>query len=268
MLLINNWDIDLKHITKAALLLGCLLVFCTNGLAQSQQDFHRFGKWVIDDPISIFRDAGVNQLIGIGTAGITMVSLSAFDESTSQSFQEHYGNSRFLGISNTFGSKKVILPASAALFGSSLLTKNRKFQDAAFTSLQSVLMTSLTVGAGKFLFARDRPYKNDGAYDFDFVSAGQTSFPSGHTARAFSFVTPWVMYYPSPYTYALFALPAGTAIARIAEGKHWLSDVAAGAAIGFSMGYYLSKKHIGTQDIQVTPSFGTNLAAISINFKF
>ena len=253
---------------SSTLLLGCLFVFCTSSTAQNQNDFQRFGRWLTEDPISIFKDAGMKQIAGIGTAGLSLAYLTTFDVSTSQNFRDHYSDSRFLSISNTLGSKRVILPTSAALFGSSLLTKNKKFQDAAFTSLQSVLMTSLAVGAGKFLFARDRPHKNDGAYDFDFVSTGQTSFPSGHTARAFSFITPWIMYYPSPFTYSLLALPAGTAIARVAKGKHWLTDVAAGAAIGFSMGYYLSQRHLGTQDIQVTPSLGKNHAAISINFKF
>lgn len=262
------WAYILKHFFKPVLVLWCLAVLHTDGLAQKQNDFKRFGNWIKDDPVAMFKDAGLKQIVGIGTAGISIAYLSVFDESTSSGFQHHYGDSRVLGIANAFGSKRLALPASVALFGSSLLTNNTKFQDAAFTSLQSILMTSLTVGAGKFLFARERPYQNDGAYDFDFVSMGQTSFPSGHTARAFSFVTPWVMYYPGPLTYALFALPAGTAIARIAEGKHWLSDVAAGAAIGFSMGYYLSKRHLGTQDIQVTPSFGKNMAALSINFEF
>ncbi|MDX1585527.1 MAG: phosphatase PAP2 family protein [Balneolaceae bacterium] len=216
----------------------------------------------------MFQNVNLQQIIGVGTAGLTFATLSAFDESTSRNIQYHYRQSEFLKITNEFGNKMLILPASVALFGSSLLTTNTKFQDAAFTSLQSVLMTSLTVGAGKFIFARERPYMNEGAYDFDFVSAGQTSFPSGHTARAFSFITPWIMYYPGPLTYSLFALPAGTAIARIAKGKHWLSDVAAGAVIGFSMGYYLSKRHLGTQDVQVTPTFGKNLAALSIHFEF
>lgn len=236
--------------------------------AQDQNNFQRFGTWLKEDPVSMFKNVNTRHLAAYGTVGLSIAYLSAFDEPSSGSFQRKYSDSRFLAFSNTFGSKMVILPASAALFGSSLLTKSTRFQDAAFTSLQSVLMTSLTVGAGKFLFARDRPYKNDGAYDFDFVSAGQTSFPSGHTARAFAFITPWVMYYPNTFTYALLALPAGTAIARIAEGKHWLSDVAAGAAIGFSMGYYLSKRHLGTQDIQVIPAFGKNLAAISITLQF
>lgn len=258
----------LKTLCRFTLVLVFLYSFCPVCVAQHQDDFSRFATWAKEDPIAMFQNITIEHAIGLGTAGLTFATLSTFDESTSRNFQEYYKQSRFLKITNEFGNKMLILPASAALFGSSLFTNNTKFQDAAFTSLQSVLMTSLTVGASKFMFARQRPYMNEGAYDFDFMSSGQTSFPSGHTARAFSFITPWIMYYPGPLSYSLFALPAGTAIARIAKGKHWLSDVAAGAAIGFSMGYYLSKRHLGTQDIQVTPTFGKDLAALSINFEF
>lgn len=258
----------MKSVYRSTLLLIFLYLHCSLCNAQNQNDISRFAKWAKEDPIAMFRNAGAKQIIGLGAVGVTVASLTVFDESTSRNFRFHYSDSQLLNITNEFGNKMLILPASAALFGSSLLTNNTKFQDAAFTSLQSVLMTSLTVGAGKFIFARDRPLKNDGAHDFDFISTGQTSFPSGHTARAFSFITPWVIYYPSPLTYSLFALPAGTAVARIAEGKHWLSDVAAGAFIGFSMGYYLSKRHLGTEDIQISPSIGKNHTAISINFKF
>jgi len=258
----------LKSKILSTFLLGCLFAICTCGWAQDRNDFQRFGVWLKEDPVSIFSNINTRQLAIYGTAGLTVAYLTAFDESSSSSFQRNYSESRFLAFSNTFGSKKVILPAAAALFGSSLLTNNTRFQDAAFTSLQSVLMTSLTVGAGKFLFARERPFENDGAYDFDFVSMGQTSFPSGHTAKAFAFVTPWVMYYPNAFTYTLLAIPAGTAVARVARGKHWLSDVAAGAAIGFSMGYYLSRRHLGKENIQITPSFGETHAALSVNIRF
>lgn len=258
----------MKSLVLSAFLLACLFAFCNCGWAQDRNNFQRFGTWLKEDPVSMFSNVDARHLAVYGTAGMTIAYLTAFDESSSSSFQRNYSDSRVLAFTNTFGSKMVILPASAALFGSSLMTKNTRFQDAAFTSLQSVLMTSMAVGAGKFLFARERPFKNDGAYDFDFVSTGQTSFPSGHTARAFAFVTPWVMYYPNAFTYTLLAIPAGTAIARIAEGKHWLSDVAAGAAIGFSMGYYLSQRHLGHQNIQISPSFGKSHAALSVNIRF
>lgn len=260
----------MKNLLNVSILFGWLLVFHTDASAQNTSGFGRFGEWIKDDPISLFRNVGPEQLIGIGTAGITIASLSVFDEPSSRRFQQNYARSDFLNFANGFGNKRIILPATAVLFGSSLLTGNTKFQDAAFTSLESVIMTSLTVGTGKFLFARSRPGEDDGAYDFDFISPGETSFPSGHTARAFAFITPWVMYYPNAFTYSLLVIPAGTAVARIAKGKHWMSDVAAGAAIGFSMGYHLSKKHLsaGNEHLRVTPVFGSNFASMSVNVKF
>ncbi|MDZ7681985.1 MAG: phosphatase PAP2 family protein [Fodinibius sp.] len=93
-----------------------------------------------------------------------------------------------------------------------------------------------------FFFTRERPTHNEGPYDVDFLETGATSFPSGHTATAFAIVTPWLMYYRGRITYTLMAIPVGTAIARVAKGHHWLSDVTAGAGIGFAMGYCLSLK--------------------------
>lgn len=257
-----------KNLCTFTFLIVLLVGAYNTGSAQNQDDFSRFTTWLKEDPVSMFQNVDAEHLIGYGSVGLSIVYLSAFDESSSRRFQQNYGDSRVLNFTNTFGSKMVLVPASAALFGTSLLTNNTRFQDAAFTSLQSVFMTSLAVGAGKFMFARERPSPNEGTYDFDFMSAGETSFPSGHTARAFAFITPWIMYYPNAFTYTLFLIPAGTAIARVAEGKHWLSDVAAGAVIGFSMGHYLAKKHLGDHRIQITPAVGKDMAAFSINFQF
>jgi membrane-associated phospholipid phosphatase len=132
------------------------------------------------------------------------------------------------------------------------------------------MMTKLTVNAGKFLFARERPLQSEGPYNVNFAETGATSFPSGHTATAFALVTPWVIYYPGPITYSLMAIPVGTAVARIAKGRHWLTDVTAGAAIGFSIGHYLAEKHLDFQSdkIQVYPSATQNSVSLSVNFRF
>ncbi|MDZ7681984.1 MAG: hypothetical protein U5J63_09815 [Fodinibius sp.] len=57
-----------------------------------------------------------------------------------------------LNFANKWGDLNVIAPLSAGVFATSLLTGNTKFQDAAYTSLQSLLIANLTVNAGKFLF--------------------------------------------------------------------------------------------------------------------
>ncbi len=72
------------------------------------------------------------------------------------------------------------------------------------------------------------------------------SFPSGHTAMAFmtatmltkeyGHVSPWIGV--GAYTFA-----TGTGLMRIANNKHWLSDVLTGAGVGIistELGYYLA----------------------------
>lgn len=238
-------------------------VFC-------QDSPERFLQWMKDDPVSIVKSIGTKQLLTAAAFGGALSVVSLSDKSTSQNFQLHYQNSNFLDFTNKLGDWRIMTPVSAGIFGASLLTNDTKFQDAAFTSLQSVIFTNIVTKSGKFVFGRERPGQDDGPHDFDFVQPGGTSFPSGHTATAFAFFTPWVVYYPGPVTYSLMAIPVGTAIARVAKGKHWVTDVAAGAGIGFSMAYYLSKKHLSfhSDRIQIIPSAGQDNFSLTVNFAF
>lgn len=236
--------------------LSCML--CSNTHGQHELSKKRFINWFTQDPVSFVNDLNSKDLVTLGFSGIVFSSLSGFDEPNSFQFRRRYSNSGYLNITNEFGTINLMAPISAFVFGTSLLTKDRHFQDAAFTSLQAVLYNQISVGALKFAFARSRPYENDGPNDFDFFTTGETSFPSGHTSTAFAVITPWIMYYPSAFTYSLLAIPTGTALARIAKGKHWLTDVTFGAAIGAYWGYYLSKKHLsisGGDTIRVEPDF-------------
>jgi membrane-associated phospholipid phosphatase len=236
----------------------------------AQQGADRFMHWLIDDPAYMVSDFGSKQLYTVASVGVSLSIIAMGDDLSSRHFQQQYGQSKLLHFTNLWGEWKIAGAASAGIFTSSMITRNKKFQDAAFTSMQSLIMTNLTVNTAKFVFGRERPYQEDGPYDFDFVQPGGTSFPSGHTATAFALVTPWVVYYPGPVTYALMAIPAGTAIARVAKGRHWFSDVTAGAAIGFSMGHYLAKKHLNLQSdrVQVIPTAGYDHFSLALNFSF
>lgn len=211
-----------------------------------------------------------HHLVNFGLAGIGVSTLATMDSDNSTHFRDTFYGSDYLDFSDQFGSFKYVAPVSAAVFGSTLLTKNRKLQDAAFTSFQAVLNTALTVNTAKFIFARARPFEQEGAYDFDFFDNEHSSFPSGHASTAFALVTPWVVYYPGPATYALMAIPAGTALSRIAKGKHWLSDVAAGAMIGAWWGYKLSKHHLNlrTENLEITPFAAGSGGGFNLSVSF
>lgn len=72
------------------------------------------------------------------------------------------------------------------------------------------------------------------------------SFPSGHTATAFMTATMLTKEYGwrSPWIgIGAYTVAAGTGLMRMANNKHWLSDVLTGAGIGIlstELGYYFS----------------------------
>ena len=85
----------------------------------------------------------------------------------------------------------------------------------------------------KYAFDRERPYDR---YP-DRVNArsheSSPSFPSGHTAAAFSLATSLSIRYPKWYVIAPSAFWAwSVGFSRMNEGVHYPSDVAAGAVIG------------------------------------
>jgi membrane-associated phospholipid phosphatase len=137
--------------------------------------------------------------------------------------------------------------------------------------MQSLLYAGLVTIGLKTAFGRARPESGLHSQYFDPFS-GSTSFPSGHTTAAFAIVTPWVLYYPGPISYSLFALSTGTAVARIARDKHWPTDVVAGAAIGFFTARFLSNKHQSLNPktgpaLNVTPTLSMGSPGIRVVYN-
>ncbi len=235
----------MKRASAKYVLMYLLVPFCLVPEIHAQQA-NRFLHWSYRDVGRVDRDVlpqtPVYAILGTAALAATM----NLDEPFQDDVRETYINTPFwqsyFDVTNELGGPGILVPA-AGLFTISLATKNSKFQDAAFTSLQSVVYAgSMTYGL-KRAFGRLRPEEGMGASIFRPLSR-HTSFPSGHTTAAFALITPWVLYYPNPLTYGLFALGTSTAIARMALNKHWPTDVMAGAAIGFFTGRYLAKMHI------------------------
>lgn len=90
------------------------------------------------------------------------------------------------------------------------------------------------------------------------------SFPSGHTATAFMTATMMSKEYGarSPwYSIGAYSVATATGLTRMANNKHWLSDVLVGAGVGVistELGYYLADlifKDKGIHHFPTTESF-------------
>ena len=174
-----------------------------------------------------------------------MYLLSGVDEGLNRDVKSLYtGNwQTYFNTVDHMGNLPYALAGSAGITGLTMLGDDKKLQDAAFTSLQAVVTSTIFVAAFKLIIGRTRPDAGHGAKHFKPFSDFDPSFPSGHTAIAFALVTPWVYYYPNPLTYALLILPTSTAISRMVLDRHWFTDVLTGAVVGSLVGITLSKWH-------------------------
>jgi membrane-associated phospholipid phosphatase len=242
----------------------CLLLFliisaqstALEAAAQEYQrtDSDRFKDWAYQDAEAWINSWDTQRLAYVAGATAVLAGLSFADQAVSDQ-AINWGSGTFGGfqdVANEIGGPYgLLIPTS--IFALSFASNDTKFQDAAFTSLQSYVYSNVLVFAIKYTVGRSRPDAGKGPHDFHPFS-GANSFPSGHTSSAFAMVMPWVFYYPGPVTYALVAVAVGTAIARIQRQRHWFTDVLAGAAISTAMSYYLYGRH---RDLQ-KPSTGLN----------
>ncbi len=100
----------------------------------------------------------------------------------------------------------------------------------------ALLSVGLTVEVVKQLTGRQRPSAGSTGGNFDGPFSGAKSFPSGHTAVAFSLATVYGRRY-SKYEWALDGLAVGVGVARMRGNMHYLGDVVVGAAIGKYFGH-------------------------------
>lgn len=82
-------------------------------------------------------------------------------------------------------------------------------------------------------------------------NSNNNSFPSGHTAVAFSSATTLYRRYGARYAIPAYALATFTGAARVAARKHHWYDVVAGAVIGTGSAWYLTDRL--DENVAITP---------------
>ncbi len=84
----------------------------------------------------------------------------------------------------------------------------------------------------KALIGRARPDAGVGAFDFDPLTHSD-ALPSGHSAMAFALAAGLSEAVRSRWAHVgFYGFATGTALSRINDNRHWLSDVGMGALIG------------------------------------
>lgn len=122
------------------------------------------------------------------------------------------------------------LPASLLLVG--LATHDADMKNKAIYMGESAVVTGVVTLSLKYTIRRPRPAEKDPLI-IPIDEAGSPSFPSGHTALAFSTATSISIAYPRWYVIVpAFVWASTVGYSRMYLGVHYPSDVIAGAVLG------------------------------------
>jgi hypothetical protein len=154
---------------------------------------------------------------------------------------------------NIIGGKEFQFGASATAFAIGKLTGNERVSDVAGKILRAQILSQAVTGVIKKAAQRERPDGSD-----------TRSFPSGHTSVSFASAT--VLHREFGWKVGIPAYAAATYVgtARIEKKKHFLSDVAFGAAIGILSGRTVTIGS-GNKKFAVTPVAAPGGAGVSFS---
>jgi membrane-associated phospholipid phosphatase len=174
------------------------------------------------DTVGVFSsDNLVPFLVSAGVSG----GGALFDNNV-QNYFAAQRRAQWLGnAGDRLGQAYVIGPLAAALFGAGRLARDQRFRDATYDIAEVTLVAVTYTTALKYATQRPRPDGSD-----------KLSFPSGHTSNAFAWATVGAHYYGWKLGVPGYLLAGLIGVSRMEIRAHHLSDVLAGAGIGYIVG--------------------------------
>ncbi|WP_347159154.1 phosphatase PAP2 family protein [Pontibacter chitinilyticus] len=178
------------------------------------------------------------------------------------------------------GRQQYLMPAAGVSLVAGELLKDKKLQQAGLLSVGSILINAGLTSTIKNAIHRHRPSATTENHEFDqpFRPSPNGSLPSSHTSTAFAVATSQsTMYHHSKYVPPMaYGVATLVGLSRINDNAHWVTDVMAGAAVGFLSAkgvhllYNLADKRLknSRQPLLLTPQVGLSSAQISGTFLF
>lgn len=197
--------------------------------------FYRDIKWTFNAP---FHWKGPDWFRVAAVSGIT-IGLIVNDRGIMSRVQEHRSTTtnRISKAAENFGDPTKILPGLVLLYSYASLFKDKKAKHIALLSFKTCAASLLMVYGLKLLFHRSRPGADNpnkwGGPGFSFKRE-KLSFPSGHSALAFSIATVIASKYKGTIIPVIaYSAAVLTAFSRVHDKMHWSSDVFFGSVMGY-----------------------------------
>jgi len=148
---------------------------------------------------------------------------SAYDEQVRDSVASD-GDDLTATLSTLFGGIEGVA-LTGSILAAGRFARGQRLRNATYDVALAAGVTVTYTFALKYAVGRERPNEED-----------NQSFPSGHTSNAFSMAAALDGHYGKKITIPAYSLAALVGWARLRDNVHWLSDVLAGATLGYIVG--------------------------------
>lgn len=177
-----------------------------------------------------------------------------------------------------FGIDRDIIMGTAAasmlgIYGYGALADDKKIRNLGLQLGEATFYAGTVNVLAKFIIGRKRPNADCGCTSFNSFTTdiNNSSLPSSHTMLSFAFATVMANYKDDTlWQVTWYTLAAFVGMARIYHNMHWFSDTVLGAALGYSIGEFVSNHSSNNKDtddiapVTLTPM--GNLVNLRINF--
>ena len=140
-----------------------------------------------------------------------------------------------------------LLPISAVLIASGMVSDNRKLREAGWGCLSGWQASSSIRALMYATVSRERPSLNNGNQYAIKTPGGEWdyhSFFGGHAANAWACTTFWnSRFHMGLLEPVLYAGAAGITFSRMRDRRHWASDTWVGMAAGYAMGRSVAARY-------------------------
>lgn len=211
-----------------------------------------FGRDLSQNFTSLFSSDNVKPLLLI--SAITASSLT-LDQETRDVFEETSHSDAFSNIGDQLGKPYFVAGGIGVLYLTGLSTKNAKLKATTYDLANGYLIETGIVMALKYAVGRQRP-----------DTKNRLSFPSGHAGSAFLGATILNHHYGPKIGIPAYLAAAYIGASRLKKNTHYLSDVIAGAGIGYLVGKTITRRRqiqeqklLWMPTIMTLPGRGVNL---------
>jgi hypothetical protein len=154
------------------------------------------------------------------------------------------------------GNARVVGGALTTAFIVSRTVGRPRFQRTTYELAQGLVINTAITGAAKNIVGRERPN-----------GESRRSFPSGHTSTSFTWATVLQRNYGWKAGVPAYVAASYVGATRLEENAHYLTDVFAGAAIGYIVGRTVTRsRHKGPRRVEwtITPVRGGAAGGLAI----